>query len=75
LIPGLDDVYPKNKVVVYTSWGNLGYAHDAYSDGLYNDRPWDGSFKGELLPVGSYFYIIELGNGDTKRGAVSIILK
>lgn len=71
----LDLVYPENQVSVYNRWGELVYVSDK---GAYALRPWDGSYKGELLPVGSYYYIIEFNNDaeeDSDTGTVSIILR
>jgi len=51
-----------NRVEIYNRWGNLVYAADNYK----ND--WDGRAnvsrvmnKGEYLPAGTYYYIIDLG--------------
>ncbi|MBI1836029.1 MAG: gliding motility-associated C-terminal domain-containing protein, partial [Flavobacteriia bacterium] len=43
----------------------------------YAQKPWNGYFNGELLPVGSYYYIIEPNDGksNSMNGTVSIILK
>ena len=44
-------------VQVYNRWGNEVYSTKGYN----ND--WDGSFKGDTLPTGSYYYHIDQ-NGD-----------
>jgi gliding motility-associated-like protein len=59
-IPGLD-AYPNCKLEIYNRWGNLIYEAMPYK----ND--WDGTpnkssmGKGKL-PVGTYFYILDLGD-------------
>ncbi|MBP9068907.1 MAG: gliding motility-associated C-terminal domain-containing protein [Bacteroidia bacterium] len=59
-IPGLD-AYPKNKLQIFNRWGNMIYEAAPYK----ND--WDGTpnkssmGKGKL-PVGAYFYILDLGD-------------
>jgi len=59
-IPGLD-AYPKNKLQIFNRWGNMVYEAAPYK----ND--WDGTpnkssmGKGKL-PVGAYFYILDLGD-------------
>jgi gliding motility-associated-like protein len=69
----LDDVYMQSQVWVYNRWGEQVYASEK---GKYASKPWDGTIKGKLLPVGSYFYILDPGDGSDKRtGTVSIILK
>jgi len=39
------------------------------------ENPWDGTFKGELLPVDTYFYTIDLKllNQKTYKGTVTIL--
>jgi len=62
-IPGIEN-YPLNNVKVYNRWGNLVYEKDGYIgdwDGYSNGRMVINS--GERLPVGTYYYIIDLGDG------------
>lgn len=59
-IPGLD-AYPKNKLQIFNRWGNMVYEASPYK----ND--WDGtpnksSMGTGKLPVGAYFYILDLGD-------------
>lgn len=74
-IPNLDKQYPKNVVRIYNRWGSLLYEHDSSTDGLYSTKPWDGTVKGDLMPVGSYYYIIDFNNLDNKsvKGIVTIV--
>ncbi|HWY10345.1 MAG TPA: gliding motility-associated C-terminal domain-containing protein [Bacteroidia bacterium] len=54
--------YPKNNVTIYNRWGQ----QLAHIDGYNNiDKKWDGTMNGtgNLAPTGTYFYIIDLGNG------------
>lgn len=73
-IVNLDNVYPNNVVWVYNRWGNLLFQSEP---GQYNLNPWDGTYKGELLPVSSYYFIIEFNDKDenTEKGTVTLILK
>ncbi len=48
--------FPDNEVEVYNRWGELLF----YSKG-YN-TPFDGKYKGQDLPVGTYYYIIRLNS-------------
>ena len=68
----LDASYPGHTVRVFNRLGNVLYESAV---GAYDSNPWDGTEKGSPLPVGSYYYIIDLGNGDKPlTGTVSIIL-
>jgi gliding motility-associated-like protein len=47
--------FPNLEVSVYNRWGELlFYDYNSYP------KPWDGKFNGEELPVGSYYYVINL---------------
>ena len=51
------ETYPEASVKVFNRWGNLVYE----KFGTY--VPWDGTHmnKGKALPVGTYYYVIDLG--------------
>jgi gliding motility-associated-like protein len=68
----IDDIYPNNVVSVYNRWGNKVYESD---QGAYNQRPWNGTFNEEALPVASYYFIIEFNDNSSqnKVGIVSIV--
>ncbi len=60
--------YPRNKLEIYNRWGNIVFQKEGYN----ND--WNGTSNGraviyteEKLPVGTYFYILNLGNGSELR--------
>ncbi|MCK4699439.1 MAG: gliding motility-associated C-terminal domain-containing protein, partial [Bacteroidales bacterium] len=62
-------LYSNATIEVYTRWGKLVYRSD---DG--NQDPWDGTFKGKELPMDSYHYIIDLGDGSKPIiGSVTIV--
>ena len=69
----IDKTYPNNIVYVYNRWGDLLFTSD---QGSYDTNRWDGTYKEELLPVGSYYFIIEYNNPENnmEKGVVSIIL-
>jgi len=54
--------YPNNKFVIYNRWGNKVFEASPYKN------TWDGrcmyGFRigGDELPVGTYFYLLDLGN-------------
>jgi len=55
------EAFPENTVKVYSRWGNLVFKREAYS----NDDPWRGEFEGSMLPDGTYFVKVDLGDGTT----------
>lgn len=62
VIRGIDH-YPNNTFVIFNRWGNKIYETIRYQN------TWDGRTKmglrvgGDELPVSTYFYILDLGNG------------
>jgi gliding motility-associated-like protein len=66
-IPELNN-YPGATVNIFDRYGHLLY----YSIGYPN--PWDGTFNGKKLSVGTYYYIIDPKNGlKTLAGYVTLI--
>lgn len=57
--------YPKNKFTVMNRWGNVVYEASGYMD-TWNGKANVGTHIGtDELPVGTYFYILDLGNNST----------
>ncbi|PTS87703.1 hypothetical protein DBR27_24155, partial [Flavobacterium sp. HMWF030] len=54
--------YPDNQLQIFNRWGNLVYYKKGYNN------TWDGKADGsaKTLPEGTYFYILDLGNGSPK---------
>jgi gliding motility-associated-like protein len=61
------DFFPNTAVTVYDRWGNSVYSSKNYR----ND--WNGTFKGGVVPDGTYFYLVRLENGDTFNGYLQIM--
>ncbi|NNE27088.1 MAG: T9SS type B sorting domain-containing protein, partial [Saprospiraceae bacterium] len=58
VIPCLDgNQYPDNELFIFNEWGDEVFSAAPYS----ND--WQGTRDGKLLPVGTYFYVLNLGEG------------
>ena len=49
--------YPNNSVVIFNEWGD-----EVFRGAPYNND-WAGTYNGENLPVGTYYYVIDLGDG------------
>ncbi|MEO5912124.1 MAG: MBG domain-containing protein [Pelobium sp.] len=63
------DLYPNNTFTIFDRSGKTLYKVNSYK----ND--WDGSTKGLPLDEGTYYYIIEFGDGKTnaKKGFITIV--
>ncbi|BFM44649.1 hypothetical protein CFS9_32900 [Flavobacterium sp. CFS9] len=68
------ETYPNNELKVYNRYGSLVYSKQHY------ENDWDGTAnvsgvinRGDMLPTGTYFYVIELGEGTVKKGWLSIM--
>ena len=71
-LENIDDLYPENIVRVYNRWGGKLYESN---QGDYTSRPWNGYFNGDLLPINSYYFILEFNDNYTQPeiGSVTII--
>lgn len=49
-------LFPECQVEVYNRWGQLLFLSVGYN------TPWDGTFNNQPVPVGTYYYIINLNN-------------
>jgi gliding motility-associated-like protein len=64
------EFYPNARIEIYNRWGDQVYA----SQGNYT--PWDGNWQGNQLPVSSYYYVIDLGDGsEAVSGYLNLIRK
>lgn len=69
LIDGIE-AFPNCNVEVYNRWGELLFQSPGYKD------HWKGIYKNQLLPVGTYYYIIDLGDPlfpDAYTGPITIM--
>jgi gliding motility-associated-like protein len=68
--------YPNNTVKIFNRWGNQVYETRGYNN---TDNAWDGQSNGKLTigdfssPDGTYFYVIDLGEGSKPIGGYIII--
>jgi gliding motility-associated-like protein len=65
----LEKVYPECEVTIFNRWGSVVFKSIGY------EKPWDGTRNGEELPIGTYFYNIDLNDttGKEYHGSISII--
>jgi gliding motility-associated-like protein len=63
--------YENSSVQVFNRWGGLVFES---SGSNYPVNGWDGTNEGDELPVGTYYYIIDLNTGDEPQtGPITII--
>jgi gliding motility-associated-like protein len=71
IIEGLDS-YPNAKIQIFNRWGNKVYEQIGYA------KPWDGKRNGSKLPIATYYYVIDLSDGDETdpiTGSITILTK
>lgn len=49
-------LYPEATVDIFNRWGQLLFSSTGYTD------PWDGTYNGEPVPDGNYYYVINLND-------------
>jgi gliding motility-associated-like protein len=60
--------YPQCLVNIYTRYGTKVYSSVGYP------KAWDGTYKNGALPVGTYYYVIDLKNGEKPlSGFITIV--
>ncbi|MFZ6050583.1 T9SS type B sorting domain-containing protein [Halocola ammonii] len=62
--------YPNTVIEVYNRWGDLLHR----SAGVY--EPWDGKYEGNVVPVGTYYYVIDINEPEFQEeitGPVTIL--
>jgi gliding motility-associated-like protein len=65
IVPCLDGL-EGTKFAVYNRWGDSMYENDNYK----ND--WGGTYNGAPVPDATYFYIMELADGQRFQGFVEV---
>ncbi len=62
--------YPENFIQIFDRYGNLVFEAQRMTDG----DTWDGTRNNEAVPDGTYFYVLDLGDGsEIRKGWIQII--
>ena len=61
--------YPGATVEIYNRYGQAVFHSNGYT------KPWDGTLNGKPLPIGVYYYIIQLKNGFPQLSGSITLLK
>lgn len=69
LIPFIDEDF-NGRVTIISRWGDVIYSSDNY---YY--APWDGHYKGKLMPTATYYYVVSFGSDQRNeiKGNISIV--
>jgi gliding motility-associated-like protein len=62
------DGFQAIQVTIFNQWGDQVFHSESYD----NSRAWDGTFNGQPLPTGTYFFHIRLS--DTEKPLVGFVL-
>lgn len=67
-IPCLEDTYRNNKITIFNRRGDEVFGAEPYTNN------WDGTYRGEPLPPGTYFYLLwpEVDGQDCVSGYLTI---
>ena len=63
-------LYPNAEIDIFNRWGENLFSSQGYAE------PWDGTYKGSILPVGTYYYIINLNDSsipEPLKGGILLI--
>ena len=61
-------LYPDVEINVFNQWGTKVFESTGYTE------PWDGTYNGKELPAATYYYTLDLKNGDAPySGSVTIM--
>ncbi len=68
MIIGLEN-YPNNRLYVFNRWGNKVYEASNYQNN------WFGNYQNKPLPIGAYYYILEIRGAQpqTLKGSITIM--
>ncbi len=69
VVHNLEKIYPNCQMTIFNRWGNVVFESTGYA------TAWDGTYKGEKLPMGAYYFKLELNDGQNTvyNGSISII--
>jgi gliding motility-associated-like protein len=67
-LPFLDQ-FSECRVQIFTRYGQIVFTSVGYQN------PWDGTISGKAAPVGTYYYIIDLRNGEKPLTGYVVLLR
>ncbi|MFM7079321.1 MAG: gliding motility-associated C-terminal domain-containing protein, partial [Bacteroidota bacterium] len=73
-IEGIDN-FPGNILYIYNRWGNLIYKSKDYQNNWTGECNVSGVNYGQKVPAGTYYYILDLNDGQKPRNGFLILRK
>jgi gliding motility-associated-like protein len=64
------ELYPDAELIIFNRWGRRVYQTKNPSA-----NPWDGKFRGRVLPTDSYHYVLDLKDGSLPRSGVVTLIR
>jgi gliding motility-associated-like protein len=64
----IDFLNPNADIIIVNRWGQTVFQSVGYPD------PWDGTFQGDLVPEGNYYYIIKISDTEVYEGALLVLI-
>ena len=61
------DKFPNSSVSIFNQWGDEVFRAAPY------ENNWSGTYNGQDLPAGTYFFVVNLGNNDKPKNGFLII--
>jgi gliding motility-associated-like protein len=63
--------YPNNSITIYNRWGGKVFEASPYTSTWNGTSQSDFNIGGNVLPVGTYLYVLDLGNdSDAIKGTI-----
>ena len=62
------DAFPNSEVIIFNRWGD-----EVFRSRVPYQNEWNGTYDGEPLPAGTYFYVIDYGIGGEPESGFVII--
>ena len=67
--------YPNNKLKIFNRWGNLVFQKDSYIKEFEGYSNAGGAVGKSKLPAGTYYVILEYGDGKTEAYSGYLLLQ
>jgi gliding motility-associated-like protein len=59
--------FPQNSVVIFNEWGLVVFSAQPYTNN------WEGTYAGQSLPAGTYYFILDTGDGSRPIGGFLVL--